>query len=128
MRGGGGGGDSCGKSYRRNYVAERRIRSSSCSQDGASDVKVKQSLLSPLQYNKHTSTSFAAAISPHPYNRMRNKRKNTSATPLLGQGLHVDKKNKLTLFMNNFKLPFNKSNNRISAGGGHCNNNTTKKI
>jgi len=123
MRGGGGGGDSCGKSYRRNYVAERRIRSSSInSQDGASSEELKH------QYNKHTSsTSFAAAISPHPYNRMKNKRKNTSATPLLGQGLHVDKKNKLTLFMSNLKLPFNKSNNRISTGGGNCNNNTKKK-
>jgi len=122
MRGGGGGGDSCGKSYRRNYVAERRIRSSSInSQDGASSEELKH------QYNKHTSsTSFAAAISPHPYNRMKNKRKNTSATPLLGQGLHVDKKNKLTLFMNNLRLPF-KTNNRISTGGGNCNNNTKKK-
>ena len=41
MRGGGGGGDSCGKSYRRNYVAERRIRSSSGSQDGASSEELK---------------------------------------------------------------------------------------
>jgi len=123
---GGGGGSNC-KRYKRDYVAERQVRHSSshCSQDGASDVKGKQSL-SPLQYknNKHTSTSFAAAISPHPYNRMKNKRKNTSAAPLLGQGLHIDKKNRLTLFMSNFKLPF-KTNKRISAAGNdHCNNNT----
>ena len=57
---GGGSGDGCGKSYRRNYVAERRIRSSSISsqgQDGASSSEEKH------QYNKHTSsTSFASAL------------------------------------------------------------------